>query len=163
MKHLRAIVIIGTLFLGFTSSIPATFEKYATTPRKPTKQDRCSVCGMFVSPHPQWLAQVIHEDGSVAFFDGAKDMFKYLQGREKYLPSKKHLPIVAAFVTDYYTTQIIPANDAHFVVGSDVNGPMGSEFVPLRTRVEAEEFSNDHGASSIISFEEVTPALLETL
>lgn len=163
MKRSRQLLFLSVVILIFTSNIQVKADDSAHKPRLPGESDRCLVCGMFVSPFPHWLAQVIHEDGSVAFFDGAKDMFRYLEGREKYLPTKIHFEIGAIYVTDYYTTKSIPAIEAYYVVGSAIYGPMGSELVALKTLVDAEEFRKDHGASSIVRFEEVTPALLATL
>ena len=132
-------------------------------PQRPDDDDRCPVCGMGVSQFPHWIAQVIYEDGSVAFFDGAKDMFRFFEAPEEYLPGNKDLSISGIFVTDYYTTASISALEAYFVVGSDVDGPMGAELVAHKTASDAEEFRKDHGASAIVRFEEVTPELLDTL
>ena len=42
-----------------------------------TDKDKCPVCGMFVAKYPGFLAQIQFRDGSIAFFDGPKDFFKY--------------------------------------------------------------------------------------
>jgi len=132
-------------------------------PRKPGKQDTCPVCGMFVAPYPEWIAQVVFDDDSAVFFDGSKDMFKYLLDRDKFAPGKRHLKIAATFVTSYYEGEVIPADGAHFVIGSNVFGPMGPELVPHRTREEAEEFLRDHKGNKVIAFDEVTEEILRTL
>ena len=132
-------------------------------PREPGKQDTCPVCGMFVAPYSEWIAQVVFDDDSAVFFDGSKDMFKYLLDRDKFAPGKRHLKIAATFVTSYYEGEFIPAESAHFVIGSNVYGPMGSELVPHRTREEAEEFLRDHKGNKVIAFDEVTREILDTL
>ena len=57
-------------------------------PGKPSKQDKCPVCGMFVSKYPDWIAEVVYKDGKTVFFDGPKDMFKYYFNLKKYDPKR---------------------------------------------------------------------------
>lgn len=132
-------------------------------PRLPGERDRCPVCGMFVAPHPEWLAQVVFEDGSRAWFDGAKDLFTYLLSRDRYLEAARRLGIAEVFVSDYYEGESIPARTAWFVVGSDVLGPMGNELVAHASREAAEEFLRDHGGRQVVAFEQVTRSLLHLL
>jgi len=132
-------------------------------PRSPDERERCAVCGMFVAPHPEWLAQVVFVDGTAAFFDGAKDMFRYVFARDRYLPERRGREIKAIWVTSYYDVEPVDARTARFVVGSDVLGPMGAELVPFDDDDEAEEFRMDHAGSRIVRFEEVTRELLTTL
>lgn len=126
-------------------------------------KDACPVCGMLVARHPEWLAQVTSEDGSEAFFDGPKDLFKYLLAPERYAPEKAGVGRTAVLVTSYYEGAAIPARQAYYVVGSDVTGPMGAELVPHRSLEDAEEFVRDHHGEKIVRFDEVTPELLTEL
>jgi nitrous oxide reductase accessory protein NosL len=48
---------------------------------KPGDRDLCPVCGMLVAKYPNWIAIVVYRDGHAHFFDGAKDLFKYLGNR----------------------------------------------------------------------------------
>ena len=107
--------------------------------------------------------EVLFDDDSTVFFDGTKDMFKYLLDRDRFAPDKRQLKITATFVTSYYEGDAIPAATAYFVTGSDVNGPMGPELVPHRTREEAEEFLRDHKGKKVVSFDEVNTELLRSL
>jgi len=118
---------------------------------------------MFVAPYPEWVAQIVFEDGSTAFFDGSKDLFRYLLARDRYLPDKRDVRPTAIYVTEYYELRPIEARKAYFVIGSDVRGPMGNELVPLASRQAAEEFERDHGGARIVRFEEVTREMLGAL
>src|SRR5512134_1231947 len=69
---------------------------------RPAADDRCPVCGMFVSKYPDWTAEIVFQHGSYAVFDGAKDMFTYCCDFGKYSPSKKREDIASIYVTDYY-------------------------------------------------------------
>ena len=95
-------------------------------------KDRCAVCGMFVAPYPDWVAAVVFRDGTVAYFDGPKDMFRYVFAVETFDSSRKPDQIQSLWATEYYPTTLMPAADLFFVVGSDVLGPMGHELVPVR-------------------------------
>ncbi|HSN57399.1 MAG TPA: nitrous oxide reductase accessory protein NosL, partial [Candidatus Sulfomarinibacteraceae bacterium] len=122
-------------------------------PRPPGPDDRCAVCGMFVHKYPDWLATTVFADGGQVFFDGPKDMFRYLLDLEKYGAGDRE--IAGVWVTEYYRVQSIDALTAFFVTGSDVMGPMGGELVPFATREEAEAFAVDHGGKEILEFAEV--------
>ena len=50
-----------------------------------------------------------------------------------------------------------------YVIGSDVLGPMGHEFVPLASRAEAEEFMRDHKGKRTLAFAEITAEWAEKL
>lgn len=118
---------------------------------------------MFVSKYPQWIATVLYRDGHAHHFDGAKDLFKYLQDLAKWAPGRRREDIQAIGVTEYYGLSRIRAQDAWFVVGSDVLGPMGHELVPLASQAEAEEFMRDHQGKRVLRFEAVTPELVKRL
>jgi len=118
---------------------------------------------MFVAPHPEWIAQIVFDDGSALFFDGCKDLFNYLVARDRFAPDTRDLRPVGIFVTSYYDGRQIPARDAHYVIGSDAYGPMGVELVPHPTVEAATEFLRDHNGSKVVSFEDVTSELLDNL
>jgi len=130
---------------------------------KPSPKDKCPVCGMFVAKYPDFIAGIKFKDGTLAFFDGAKDMFKYYFDLKKYNPNKKQADIDSIRVTDYYDLAVINGLKAFYVVGSDVYGPMGRELIPFSKEADAREFLKDHKGKSLLGFQEVTPALIQTL
>jgi len=130
---------------------------------KPGPGEKCPVCGMFVVKYPAWVTGVTFADGSRAVFDGAKDLFKFLQDPGRWAPGRTRADVKSTFVTDYYDLVQLDAHAAFFVVGSDVYGPMGEELVPLAKKADAEEFLADHQGKRILRFDEVTPELLKTL
>jgi len=129
----------------------------------PSEKDKCPVCGMFVYKYTDWVAQIAFKDGSVVFFDGAKDLFKYYFNLRKYSPGKGKNDITAIYVMEYYEMKPIDARKAFFVVGSDVYGPMGHELIPLATEADAATFRQDHKGKRILRLEEVTPRIIEGL
>lgn len=130
---------------------------------KPGPKDLCPVCGMLVSKYPNWIAVVTWKDGHAHFFDGAKDMFKFLQNLAHYAPGHRKEDIAGIYVTDFYNLERIDARKAYFVIGSDVLGPMGHELVPLASKPDAEDFMKDHKGKRILTFNAVTAEICMSL
>ena len=147
-------VILTILYILFLS-VPLSFA----TDKKPVaikKSDKCAVCGMFVSGYKNWLAEIIFTDGTYAVFDGPKDMFRYYLDLKKYNPSKTASDIGSIYITEYYSTELTEARKVFFVLGSNVNGPMGAELVPLASETAAREFMKDHKGKKVLKFNEVS-------
>jgi len=123
----------------------------------------CPVCGMFVAKYPEWVAAAVFKDGHAHYFDGAKDLFKFLREVGKFDPGHSPADIAIVAVTDYYGVKTIDARGAFFVTGSDVLGPMGHELVALATKADADEFMADHKGRRILSFDEVGAEILKGL
>ena len=165
MARLRAgsITTISVFcLLGFllTSFPLVAAERVALNP---TAQDKCPVCGMFVAKYPDWTTAIRFKDGSHVFFDGAKDMFKYLLDPKRYQPANSKEDIGAVLVKEYYKLLWIDARKAWYVLGSDVFGPMGKELIPLETEADAKEFMKDHKGKRMIRFSDVETEVIKTL
>ncbi len=63
---------------------------------------------------------------------------------------------------EYYDTQMRSGNDVVFVIGSDVDGPMGPDFVPVDP-TKAKKFIADHAGKRAIPLAEITPPVLAEL
>jgi len=148
--------ILLTVFLVSFASNPV----FSAEPKMPGKKDRCPVCGMFVAPYPDLVTTIVLKDNSQIFFDGCKDLFRYYfklpGGEEKGTRGE----IAEIYVTEYYSTQLLPANEVFFVLGSDVYGPMGKELIPVAKKELAETFMLDHSGTQILRFNEITPDIL---
>jgi copper chaperone NosL len=118
------------------------------------KDEKCPVCGMFVAPHDQWLAQIIAAKQKPLIFDGVKDMMAYYFNSAAYGGSVD-LSNAEIWVRNYYTLDYIDGRTAYYVIGSDVRGPMGDELIPFATKAEAENFKEDHSGSAVLRFEEI--------
>ena len=144
--------------IGLCLAFWASFAIAQNMP-KPGAKDLCPVCGMLVSKYPNWVSVVTWKDGHAHFFDGAKDMFKFLHDLPKYASGHKKEDIAIIYVTDFYNLERMDARKALFVTGSDVLGPMGHEFVPLANKADADDFLKDHKGKKIIAFDKVTPEM----
>jgi len=149
--------------LGAVLLITGSGLAEAKEPIQPTDKDKCPVCGMFVYKYPDWLAEVAFKDGSVVFFDGAKDLFKYYFNIPKYSPGQGKKDIATVFVVEYYDMKLMDARKAFFVIGSDVYGPMGHELIPFAAAEDAETFMKDHKGKRVLRFEEITLNVIEKL
>jgi copper chaperone NosL len=161
MSKLSPLKLILTLTLTLALLSPSRAEDLK--PLKASARDKCPVCGMFVAKYPDWQAQMIFKDGSLAYFDGAKDMFKYLFNLKKYNPTKKPEDIQAIYVTDYYDLIFISGHEAYYVAGSDIFGPMGRELIPFQKEPDARGFLKDHKGKTLLKFKEVTPEIIKGL
>jgi len=157
VRHIAPLLVA----LILTASLAASSA--AADPPRPEPQDRCPVCGMFVHKYPNWVSLIVFSDGTQVFFDGPKDLLRYYHELPKYTPDKTTEDIATIYVTDYYTTQLIDAREAFFVVGSDVMGPMGKELVPVEGEEAAASFRRDHRGDRVLTFEEVELSELTSL
>lgn len=161
MKSVPILIICFVVHLLLTN--PLAGEETSAGPLKVGEKDLCPVCGMFVHKYPNWIAQILFDDGTYAFFDGAKDMFKYYFELTKYNPKMTRDRILSIWVTNYYTTGLIDGRNSYYVVGSDVLGPMGRELIPHKSEKAAGHFAKDHGADKILRFHDIDLNLIESL
>lgn len=136
---------------------------FAGPVEKPGADERCPVCGMYVAKYTNWVAAIVFDDGSKYYFDGTKDMLHFYFDVPRYKKDKTGKNIEAIYVTDYYTTEFIDARKAAFVIGSDVLGPMGHDFVAFSQKEKAEIFLKDHQGKTIVSFDKIDKDLLTGL
>ncbi|MDH4331735.1 MAG: nitrous oxide reductase accessory protein NosL [Desulfobulbaceae bacterium] len=124
-------------------------------------QERCPVCGMFVSKYPDWITQVRLSNGTVKFFDGVKDLMAFFLNPTSFgAPGQK---IQEIWVKDYYTLAWVDGRSAWYVIGSDVYGPMGHEFIPFSSSAAAENFRKDHKGTKVVRFDEITEPLVQSM
>ena len=157
--------LLQSLFAAFliawagmaTAQTPQSFAKpmLASPIPKPGPKDLCPVCGMLVAKYPHWVATIVYKDGHTHHFDGAKDMVKFWFDPPKYAAGHSREQMAGAWVTDYYNLQLIDAKTALYVIGSDVLGPMGHEFVPLASLADAEDFMKEHKGKRILRFDQI--------
>jgi nitrous oxide reductase accessory protein NosL len=159
MLRRKLLALLGALALLASGTLIAA----APDIPKPGNKDLCPVCGMLVSKYPNWITVVIYKNGHAHYFDGAKDLFKYLGDLTKYAPGHKATDIAGIWVTDFYGLSRIDARKALYVIGSDVLGPMGNEFVPLENRNDADDFLKEHKGKRIVTFDQATPEVANKL
>ena len=160
--------LLPKYFLGKTApfwallvllSLPAASSAAPAT--KLSEKERCPVCGMFVAKYADWVSQIRMADNTVRVFDGVKDMLVFFLNPTAYGASRES--IREMWVKDYYTLDWLDLKVAWLVIGSDVYGPMGHEFIPFSTKAAAENFMKDHHGTRILRLDEITDPLVQSM
>ena len=166
MKTAREILIMLNKCLLYIISLAiftTTVSSASQNIPEPTPRDACPVCGMFVAHYPNWIASVLYQDGESHHFDGSKDLFTYLLNMKKWAQGRSAETIQSITVKEYYGLKQIDARTAYYVIGSDVLGPMGHEFIPFVSIEDAETFMRDHQGKKIYRFSDIDKKILTTL
>lgn len=171
-------VVVGAALAGCLGGEPAEAPDAIALDGR----NQCEVCGMIIEDHPGPNGQIFYRDNSPethdnpAWFDAVKAcMMPYYFEHEKY-----GWEVAAAYVTDYsavdwtltdehgqiYISTAVTADSftdaetAVYVLGSEVNGAMGPDFIPFSDRADAESFAGEHGGE-LYTFDEIGPEQLE--
>ena len=125
--------------------------------KEPTEKDACTVCGMYPAKYPKHNCQIWAMDGSTLHFCSTQCMVNFNAEPAKYMkePAKTKMAWVTLFSDGMYES----AFGTYYVVGSQVNGPMGKEAIPFKLKKNAEEFVAANGGT-IVGFPQLTPALV---
>lgn len=115
---------------------------------------RCANCGMRVESDSRWRAGGESADGDALAFDTPKCLFRYRQEVGE---------VREPWVIEYYSQERRPAADLLYVRGTDLQGPMGADLVPVDGREAAERLRDDHGGDAILAFDEVTAPIARSL
>ncbi len=158
----KVCILILTMVIGLLY-VAALAQTAGSGELNPLPKYKCPVCGMFVAMFADWNSRVELKDSTVAFFDGAKCMFKYYLGLKKYDSSKNKEDITAIVVKDYYSKTSIDALRAYFVVWSDLYGPMGHEPIAFEKEADAKKFMKEHKGKKILRFKDINPKLIWSL
>lgn len=128
------------------------------------KNEKCPVCGMFVYKYPKWAARMNYTENGKQIshaFDGVKDLLKFYYNPSKWGNYTKHKDSeLNILVSDYYTGEAIDGKKAFYVLGSDIYGPMGKEFIPFKTFKSAQTFMKDHKGLQIVEFSKIEEVLV---
>ncbi len=120
-----------------------------------SQKEKCPVCGMFLYKYPRWVSMIEYQDGKKLYFDGMKDLFTY------YFKHKEGIKNI--YTRAYYTQESIDAEDADYVIGGDLYGPMGHELIGFKNEKSAKQFLLDHRGKMIVRFNDVTTAMVHKL
>lgn len=150
------LIVLGVFFIAGVG------QAAEVTGHLAQKSDRCKVCGMMVAKYPSWLTEIELVDGTVLMFDGVKDMMVYYFSPEQY-GGPAQLDGSRLIVKDYYSQKWIDGQKALYVVGSDLLGPMGHEFVSFETPEGADNFMIDHKGKEILTFTEIDSDRVESM
>jgi copper chaperone NosL len=125
--------------------------------KEPTEKDSCTVCGMYPAKYPKHKCQIWAMNGSTLHFCSTQCMVNFNAEPAKYVkePSKTKMAWVTLFSDGMYES----AFGAYYVVGTEIQGPMGKEAFPFKLKENAEDYVTANGGK-IVNFPELTPALV---
>lgn len=119
-------------------------------PRAIPDDARCPVCGMFPARQPSWAAQVLYTDGHAHHLDSPLSLFLYLQQVPRYATGRQRSDIAALHVREHETGRWLAAEQALYVHGSALAGPMRSGNLPATATGEAaQRFISRHGGEAM--------------
>ena len=134
-------------FLSFalSTSVLAACSKKADS-------GRCRRCGMKLDPTSPWRADLVAEDGTTTSFDTPRCALNAWRSGQ--------VPAKSIRVQEYYERVTREGSEVRFVVGGDVIGPMGPDFVPVEPG-RVTKFIQDHSADRAVKVDEIDKAFLD--
>jgi copper chaperone NosL len=150
-KIVLGIVLVSSLIFGFSMDY--------------TKETSCLVRNLKVYKEPKWVSKVELTNGKEVYFSSPKAMFEFyfLPGQWFDVGVKSEKDFKQILVTDFSNMQIIKAKSSFFVYGSNVTSPGGDDLVPFASYKEAQKFAQEHNGKRILSFQEVSDALIRLI
>jgi nitrous oxide reductase accessory protein NosL len=119
-----------------------------------SQPSRCDNCGMRIDPASGWRAGGVSNTGEAVAFDTPKCMFRY---------HHQHGGVGRPWAIEYYSQERRPAADLFYVLGTDLEGPMGRDLVPVEGREAAQRLMRDHHGERVLAFDEVSLEVIGAL
>lgn len=122
----------------------------------------CPVCRMQVKASDDWAAEIYFNDNTKLMFESPGDMLTFYSSPERYAVDDVHknpANIRKIVVKDYQSKQPVDARQATFVIRSNVEGPMGPDFLPFAKKEEAESFAATN-RGTLVPLDEVTSSMI---
>jgi nitrous oxide reductase accessory protein NosL len=118
----------------------------------------CPVCHMRVKAADDWTSEIYYRDGTKLMFESPADMIAFYTEPRRYDVDASHKDlsrVEKVTVKDYQSRRVIDAGEASFVYNSNVDGPMGPDFIPFGSSEAAEAFLAAN-SGTLTSFGDVT-------
>ena len=129
-----------------------------TGPVKIENHKECPLCGMYPARYPLFHCQIVFKDGTYEAFDSAAGLLVYLYFSDKTGFEVKDYD--AIYFKDYVKESWIESQTTFFVIGSEILGPMGIEFLPADNEAAAKELVKQERGAEIIHFKNIDRAFM---
>ena len=116
---------------------------------------------MYPARFAKWQTQIIFNSGDFRAFDGAKDLFKYLFDMGKYEKEYSRSDIAVIYVRDFLNATWLKAEDAFYVAGNKIAGPMGKEFIPFSDHEQATKLIKT-GGGAVFRYSQINSDLIQS-
>ncbi len=113
----------------------------------------CPLCGMIPARYPQFHCQLVLKSGDYVAFDSAAGLLTYLLFPDK--TGMEPGEVSQVYFKDYVTETWIPSDQTYFVVGSEIMGPMGIEFLAVDTEENALVVKRQEKGELIIQYQQI--------
>ncbi len=127
-----------------------------TVPRKAFAIEvhkECPLCGMIPARYPQFHCQMVLQNGDYVAFDSAAGLLTFLL-----FPDKTGLSsgeVESVYFKDYVTETWIHSDQTYFVIGSEIMGPMGIEFLAVDSQEKAQSLMNQEKGELTVSYNQI--------
>ena len=120
---------------------------------------------MKVYKNPKWVSKIELTNGKKVFFISPKSMFEFYFRPGKWFDVgvKSEGDMKDILITDYGTMEIVEAKGAFYIYGSNVTSPAGDDLVAFDSYKMAKEFAAKHHGQRVLSFKEVSDALIRLI
>jgi nitrous oxide reductase accessory protein NosL len=140
-KQAALLIVLPVIVLAFVFGALAHKEERA----------ECSLCGMWIDLYMKTRHVVTRTDGTAESFCSIACASKYMKTH------KGQVKMVLA--ADFETKELIEADSAFYIEGSDIHGVMSyTSRLAFTTRDQAERFRKEHGGD-IISFKKALESI----
>jgi len=151
MNAIKNTLLVFTLLITICAMASSIHGE--TAPYQIEQHKECPLCGMFPARYIEFQCQVIFEDGSYEAFDSPAGLLVYLL-----FPDKTGIPHqlpLKVYFRDFTSREWIDSASTHFVVGTEVMGPMGIDFFPVSGKKQAEIVKTMEQGALVISNDRV--------
>lgn len=146
----RCVSVIFIILFGLLTgcSVKAPQKAFTIESHK-----ECPLCGMIPARYPRFHCQVILESGDYIAFDSAAGLITFLLFPDKtgMEPGK----VDSVYFKDYLSETWIHSDKTFFVIGSEIMGPMGIEFLAVDSYEKAMELKKQEKGVWIIHYKKV--------
>lgn len=109
--------------------------------------DVCAACGMTLDD-PRFASATLLNDGEYRKFDDIGDMIVYHMDH----PDQQ---VAAYFVHDHDSEEWLRAEEAFYVVSTEIESPMGHGIFAFDSREKAEKYAAELANAQVFNFDEV--------
>lgn len=129
------------------------------------KETRCVVRHFKVYKDPLWVGKIELKNGKKLFFSSPKSLIEFYHRPGKWfdIGVKSEEDFKDIVVTDYKTLKPIDAKGAFFIYGSSKTSSSGDDLVPFASFSDAKSFSKANNGKRILTFKEISDALIRLL
>lgn len=153
MQHLMPHALDAQLRSRLLECALALALLFASVLHADAQREECSVCGMWIDLYMKTRHVITLEDGSSESFCSIACASKYIKGHEG--------NISRVMAADFNTRELVNAEEAFYLSGSDVPGVMTyTSRIAFSTQKAADAFQKKHGGS-IITFDQALRELEE--